>query len=70
MSKDGADGLLLMRQNGTYTVAQDEKSSIVWGTPKTAIDLGAAQKILYLNDISQTIIIIQYAQWFFCFLKL
>lgn len=38
MGKDGAEGLLKIKNKGGYTVAQDEKSSIVWGMPKAAID--------------------------------
>lgn len=51
MGADGAKGLLNMKNNGAYTIAQDEKSSIVFGMPKEAIKLQAAQKILDLKDI-------------------
>jgi len=49
MGRDGAAGLLKIRQAGGYTIAQDEDSSIVWGMPKEAIDLGAAQTVLPLD---------------------
>lgn len=52
MGKDGAQGLLKIKQAGGHTIAQDEASSIVWGMPKEAIDLGAADKILALNDVT------------------
>jgi two-component system chemotaxis response regulator CheB len=55
MGKDGAQGLKTMLQNGASTVAQDEKSSIVWGMPKAAIDMGAAQKVLSLEEIPELI---------------
>ncbi|MCX7786843.1 MAG: chemotaxis response regulator protein-glutamate methylesterase [Spirochaetes bacterium] len=56
MGKDGAEGLLAMRQSGAITVAQDEASSIVWGMPKAAIDLNAALRVLSLEGIPETII--------------
>ena len=56
MGKDGAQGLLNMRQAGANTVAQDERSCIVFGMPKEAIELGAAQVIKPLDQITQTIL--------------
>lgn len=56
MGKDGANGLLAMKNAGANTIAQDEKTSIVFGMPKEAIELGAAQKIKPLNAIAQTIL--------------
>ena len=56
MGKDGANGLLEMRNAGAFTVAQDEKSSVVYGMPKEAAALGAAVKIAPLEKIPQLII--------------
>lgn len=56
MGKDGAQGLLHMRQAGANTIAQDERSCIVFGMPKEAIDIGAAQVVKPLNAITQTIL--------------
>ena len=56
MGNDGAAGLLKMRQNGAHTVAQDEKSSVVFGMPKEAIKVGAAEQIAGLSDISAEIL--------------
>jgi two-component system chemotaxis response regulator CheB len=56
MGSDGAGGLLNMRQNGAFTIAQDEASSIVFGMPKEAIDRGAAQKIVPIQNIARTMI--------------
>ncbi len=56
MGADGAKGLLEMQQNGAKTIAQDEKSCIVFGMPKEAIKLGAADQIVPLTAISQEII--------------
>jgi len=52
MGDDGAKGLLEMKQAGAKTIAQDEKSSVVFGMPKEAIALHAVDKILPLNDIA------------------
>ena len=55
MGRDGAQGLLNMKNAGAYTIAQDEKSSIVFGMPKEAISLGAADKVVPLSDIAAAI---------------
>jgi len=52
MGDDGARGLLEMREAGAKTVAQDEKSCVVFGMPNEAIKMGAAQKILSLDNIA------------------
>jgi two-component system chemotaxis response regulator CheB len=52
MGDDGAQGLLEMKQAGAYTIAQDEKSCVVFGMPKEAIKLNAAEKILALEQIA------------------
>ena len=56
MGADGAAGMLAMRQSGARTIAQDEKSCVVFGMPKEAIDLGAAEKVLPLDGIAAKII--------------
>jgi len=43
-----------MKEAGARTMAQDEKSCIVFGMPKEAIKLGAAEKVLPLENIAQT----------------
>lgn len=55
MGKDGAQGLLKIRQAGGNTIAQDEASSVVWGMPKAAIDLGAAETVLPLEGIIEKV---------------
>lgn len=55
MGRDGANGLLALRQRGMPTIAQDEQSSAVWGMPKAAVALGAAQQVLALEDIAEAI---------------
>lgn len=52
MGTDGAKELLLMKQKGALTIAQDEQSSLMFGMPKEAIFLGAAEHIMPLENIS------------------
>jgi two-component system, chemotaxis family, protein-glutamate methylesterase/glutaminase len=51
MGRDGAEGLLALRRAGAHTIAQDEATSIIYGMPREAALLGAAQRILPLNEI-------------------
>jgi two-component system chemotaxis response regulator CheB len=51
MGKDGAAGLLQMKESGARTIAQDEKTSVVFGMPKEAIRIGAADHVLPLQEI-------------------
>jgi len=52
MGKDGAKGLLAMKEAGAYTIVQDEASSVVWGMPGEAFKLGAATIVLPLKKIA------------------
>ncbi|MBK8379711.1 MAG: chemotaxis response regulator protein-glutamate methylesterase [Nitrospira sp.] len=56
MGGDGARGLLRMKEAGAYTIAQDEASCVVFGMPKEAIKLGAAEIVRPLNEIATTIL--------------
>jgi len=56
MGADGAQGLLNMKNSGAYTIAQDEKTSVVYGMPKEANKLGAAEAILPLHDMAGAIV--------------
>ncbi|KPZ54956.1 chemotaxis response regulator protein-glutamate methylesterase [Pseudoalteromonas sp. S3776] len=56
MGSDGAKGLLSIKQAGGYTIAQDEFSSVVWGMPKAAVDLGAANEIVALDKVTQRLL--------------
>jgi len=53
MGSDGAKGLLAMAQTGAHTIAQDEASCIVFGMPKAAITLGAANVVAPLTRIAE-----------------
>ena len=55
MGKDGAGGLLKMKRAGSTTIAQDERSCVVFGMPKQAIELGAADYVEALEDIPDRI---------------
>jgi len=52
MGSDGAAGMLTLKEAGATTVAQDEASCVVFGMPREAIRLGAAQKILPLDQMA------------------
>jgi len=56
MGNDGAQGLLAMKQSGSKTIAQNESSSVVFGMPKEAIKLGAADRVVDLSDIAALVI--------------
>ena len=55
MGADGADGMLAMKEQGAYTLAQDEASCVVFGMPKEAIKKGAVHKTLSLLRIPEEI---------------
>jgi two-component system chemotaxis response regulator CheB len=59
MGKDGADGLLQLRRAGGLTIAQDEASSVVYGMPREAAQLGAAGEILPLSEIGPRLLTLQ-----------
>ncbi|MBD3392844.1 MAG: chemotaxis-specific protein-glutamate methyltransferase CheB [Chitinivibrionales bacterium] len=52
MGADGASGLLAMREAGAHTIAQDQRTSVVWGMPGEAVKLGAAEETLPLQQIA------------------
>jgi chemotaxis response regulator CheB len=52
MGRDGAEGLKVLREAGHYTIAQDKRTSAVYGMPKAAMELDAAREILALDKIA------------------
>lgn len=56
MGSDGAKGLLAMRKAGARTLAQDEASSVVFGMPKQAYEIGAAEKLVGIDKVADELI--------------
>lgn len=51
MGRDGAEGLKMLRERGWRTIAQDQETSVVWGMPKAAVEIGAAHETLPIDMI-------------------
>lgn len=58
MGDDGARGLKEMHDVGAVTVAQDEKTSVVWGMPGESVKLGGVDEILALEKIAQRLLVL------------
>src|SRR5262249_43003311 len=56
MGRDGASGLLAMREEGCYTIAQDEQSSVIYGMPKEAVRCEAAMAVVPLERIAKVLL--------------
>ncbi|MCC8189994.1 MAG: chemotaxis response regulator protein-glutamate methylesterase [Planctomycetes bacterium] len=56
MGRDGADAMKNMRDAGAHTIAQDERSCVVFGMPKEAIKAGAVEKIVPLDQITDAVL--------------
>jgi two-component system chemotaxis response regulator CheB len=56
MGKDGAKGLLAMREAGARTFGQDEASCVVYGMPKAAFEIGAVERQAPLSDLSRLVL--------------
>lgn len=56
MGKDGAQGMLAMREAGAYNIAQDEASCVVFGMPKAAIEIGAAHEVTPLLEVASRVL--------------
>ncbi len=55
IGRDGANGLLQLRKAGWHTIAQDQASSVIYGMPKAAHEIGAAAAVLPLADMARHI---------------
>jgi len=55
MGRDGAEGLLALRRNNHYSIAQDRESCVVYGMPKAAVEVGAVCEVLPLDAIGSRI---------------
>jgi len=56
MGRDGAEGLLALKQHGHYSIAQDRQSCVVFGMPKAAIEMDGACEVLPLDAIGKRIV--------------
>ncbi|MFP8965269.1 protein-glutamate methylesterase/protein-glutamine glutaminase [Pokkaliibacter sp. CJK22405] len=56
MGRDGAEGLLELRKKGAFTLAQDEGSSMVWGMPGAAVKIGAATRVVSLEEMAKAVV--------------
>jgi two-component system chemotaxis response regulator CheB len=56
MGKDGAQGMLEMRRGGSYTIAQNEATCVVYGMPREAVEVGAVETVLPLEQIAEHIL--------------
>lgn len=56
MGQDGANGMLAMKQAGARCIAQDEKSSVVFGMPKVAYEKGGAERLVPLDKIATSLL--------------
>jgi len=52
MGQDGAQGLLKIQQSGGRTIAQDKATSVVWGMPRVAVEMNAADYVLSLDSVA------------------
>jgi two-component system chemotaxis response regulator CheB len=56
MGRDGADGLLGLRDAGAETIGQDEQSSVVYGMPRVAFEIGAVTRQMPLERIGEALV--------------
>ena len=55
MGKDGAMVMLKIKNMGGFTIAQDENTSVIYGMPKAAVEIGAARSVLAISKIAPEI---------------
>jgi two-component system, chemotaxis family, response regulator WspF len=56
MGRDGAAGLMALKRAGWLTIAQDEATSVIWGMPGAAVQVGAADRVLPVSQIAPAIV--------------
>jgi two-component system chemotaxis response regulator CheB len=57
MGKDGASGMHRQREAGAHTLAQDEASCVVYGMPREAVALGAADEVKALDEFAASLLL-------------
>ena len=55
MGRDGADGMLAIKQAGGATLAQDEASSVIWGMPRACVEAGCADQVVALDALAEAV---------------
>lgn len=56
MGGDGADGMVRLRRSGAHTIAQDQATSVVWGMPRLAVEMGGADEVLPVTRIGPALL--------------
>lgn len=56
MGRDGAEGMRALKASGAHTIAQDEATSVVFGMPRAAIELGAVDRVLPIDEIARALV--------------
>lgn len=56
MGRDGAEAMGLMKRAGAVCLAQDQASSVVWGMPRVAYELGAVDRLVPLSGMADAIL--------------
>ena len=56
MGKDGAQGMLAMRQAGAWNIGQDQESCVVYGMPREAAQVGAVDEVVSLNNVAPRVL--------------
>lgn len=62
MGQDGAEGMLMLRNKGWHTIAQDKDSCMLFGMPKAAIEQNAANEVLSVKKIPHTLLNLSYSK--------
>ena len=56
MGRDGTDGAMVLHQKGAYVLAESQKTCVVYGMPKAAVDAGVVDEVLPLNEIPDAMV--------------
>ena len=56
MGRDGTDGAVALKRKGAYVIAESQKSCVVYGMPKAAVEAGVVDEVLPLNEIPDAMV--------------